>query len=417
MATALPELEDRVLTDDELEKMDQVLARGQLSVGRPDLPARQPAAPRAARASSTSSRACSATGARRPGLNFIYVHLNRVDQGARPRRDLHRAARATAAPAWSRTPTSRARTARSIRTSRDDAEGMQRLFKQFSFPGGIPSHVAPETPGSIHEGGELGYALSHAFGAAFDNPDLIVACVVGDGEAETGPLATRVALEQVPQPASRRRRAADPAPERLQDRQPDGAGAHHRTRSSRASSRLRLQAVLRRGRRSRRRCTSRWRRRWTRAIDEIRAIQQRRAGERQPRAAGVADDRPAHAEGLDRARRRSTARRRRAPGARTRCRSPTMAQNPEHVRLLEQWMKSYRPRGALRRERRAPGRSCASSRRRATGAWGEPARQRRPAAEGPAPAGFPGLRGRGQRARRRHRRGDEGARATSSATR
>jgi xylulose-5-phosphate/fructose-6-phosphate phosphoketolase len=67
---------------------------------------------------------------------------------------------------------------------------MQRLFKQFSFPGGIPSHVAPETPGSIHEGGELGYSLSHAFGAAFDNPELIVACVVGDGEAETGPLAT-----------------------------------------------------------------------------------------------------------------------------------------------------------------------------------------------------------------------------------
>jgi len=71
-----------------------------------------------------------------------------------------------------------------------DAEGMQKLFKQFSFPGGIPSHVAPETPGSIHEGGELGYALSHAYGAAFDNPDLIVACVVGDGEAETGALAT-----------------------------------------------------------------------------------------------------------------------------------------------------------------------------------------------------------------------------------
>src|SRR6201988_2200470 len=71
-----------------------------------------------------------------------------------------------------------------------NTEGMQKLFKQFSFPGGIPSHVAPETPGSIHEGGELGYALSHAYGAAFDNPDLIVACVVGDGEAETGPLAT-----------------------------------------------------------------------------------------------------------------------------------------------------------------------------------------------------------------------------------
>ena len=71
-----------------------------------------------------------------------------------------------------------------------DEARLKRLFKQFSFPGGIPSHVAPETPGSIHEGGELGYALSHAYGAAFDNPDLIVACVVGDGEAETGPLAT-----------------------------------------------------------------------------------------------------------------------------------------------------------------------------------------------------------------------------------
>jgi xylulose-5-phosphate/fructose-6-phosphate phosphoketolase len=71
-----------------------------------------------------------------------------------------------------------------------DATGMARLFRQFSFPGGIPSHVAPETPGSIHEGGELGYSLAHAYGAAFDNPDLIVACVIGDGEAETGALAT-----------------------------------------------------------------------------------------------------------------------------------------------------------------------------------------------------------------------------------
>src|SRR5256886_4578893 len=70
-----------------------------------------------------------------------------------------------------------------------DTAGMARLFKQFSFPAGSPSHAAPETPGSIHEGGELGYALVHAYGAAFDNPDLVVACVIGDGEAETGPLA------------------------------------------------------------------------------------------------------------------------------------------------------------------------------------------------------------------------------------
>ncbi len=72
--------------------------------------------------------------------------------------------------------------------SRDEA-GMARLFRQFSFPGGIPSHVAPEVPGSIHEGGELGYSLMHAYGAAYDNPDLLVACVIGDGEAETGPLS------------------------------------------------------------------------------------------------------------------------------------------------------------------------------------------------------------------------------------
>ena len=71
-----------------------------------------------------------------------------------------------------------------------DEDGLRALFRQFSFPGGIPSHVAPETPGSIHEGGELGYALVHAYGAAFDNPGLVVACVIGDGEAETGPLAT-----------------------------------------------------------------------------------------------------------------------------------------------------------------------------------------------------------------------------------
>jgi xylulose-5-phosphate/fructose-6-phosphate phosphoketolase len=71
-----------------------------------------------------------------------------------------------------------------------DEAGLKKLFQQFSFPGGIPSHVSPECPGSIHEGGELGYSLSHAFGAVFDNPELIAACVIGDGEAETGPLAT-----------------------------------------------------------------------------------------------------------------------------------------------------------------------------------------------------------------------------------
>ncbi len=124
-----------------------------------------------------------------PGLNFLYVHFNRLIK----KHDLNAfisPGRGMAGRGWSPIPIWKALTARSTRTSPQDEAGMQRLFKQFSFPGGIPSHVAPDTPGSIHEGGELGYSLSHAYGAAFDNPDLLVFCVVGDGEAETGPLAT-----------------------------------------------------------------------------------------------------------------------------------------------------------------------------------------------------------------------------------
>jgi xylulose-5-phosphate/fructose-6-phosphate phosphoketolase len=124
-----------------------------------------------------------------PGLNFIYVHLNRIIR----EQNLNliyiigpgHGGPGLVANAWLEGTYSEV-----YPNVPPDEEGMKRLFKQFSFPGGIPSHVAPETPGSIHEGGELGYALSHAFGAAFDNPDLVVAAVVGDGEAETGPLAT-----------------------------------------------------------------------------------------------------------------------------------------------------------------------------------------------------------------------------------
>ena len=124
-----------------------------------------------------------------PGLNFIYVHLNRVIK----QRDLNmiyiigpgHGGPGIVANTWLEGTYSEV-----YPNISQDEEGMKKMFRQFSFPGGIPSHVAPETPGSIHEGGELGYALSHAFGAAFDNPDLVVAAVVGDGEAETGPLAT-----------------------------------------------------------------------------------------------------------------------------------------------------------------------------------------------------------------------------------
>src|SRR5208337_1254615 len=124
-----------------------------------------------------------------PGLNFIYVHLNRVIM----ERDLdmmYVIGPGHGGPGIVANCYLEGTYSEVYPNISQDEEGMRKLFKQFSFPGGIPSHVAPETPGSIHEGGELGYALSHAFGAAFDNPDLIVATVVGDGEAETGALAT-----------------------------------------------------------------------------------------------------------------------------------------------------------------------------------------------------------------------------------
>ncbi|HSE88251.1 MAG TPA: phosphoketolase family protein [Candidatus Binatia bacterium] len=124
-----------------------------------------------------------------PGLNFIYVHLNRVIKTL----DLdmiYITGPGHGGPGLVANAYLEGTYSEIYPNISQDEEGMKKLFKQFSFPSGIPSHVAPETPGSIHEGGELGYALSHAYGAAFDNPDLIVACVIGDGEAETGPMAT-----------------------------------------------------------------------------------------------------------------------------------------------------------------------------------------------------------------------------------
>ncbi len=124
-----------------------------------------------------------------PGQNFIYAHLNRLIR----EHDLdmiYIAGPGHGGPALVANAYLEGTYSEVYPAISQDAEGLARLFKQFSFPGGIPSHVSPECPGSIHEGGELGYSLSHAFGAAFDNPKLIVACVIGDGEAETGPLAT-----------------------------------------------------------------------------------------------------------------------------------------------------------------------------------------------------------------------------------
>jgi len=124
-----------------------------------------------------------------PGQNFIYVHLNRVIK--KYHLDMiYVSGPGHGGPAVVGNTYLEGTYSEIYPNISQDEAGLQRLFKQFSFPGGIPSHASPECPGSIHEGGELGYSLSHSFGAVFDNPDLIVACVVGDGEAETGPLAT-----------------------------------------------------------------------------------------------------------------------------------------------------------------------------------------------------------------------------------
>jgi xylulose-5-phosphate/fructose-6-phosphate phosphoketolase len=124
-----------------------------------------------------------------PGLNLIYAHLNRAIR-ERDLNVLYVTGPGHGGPGLVANAYLEGTYSEVYPHITEDEEGLRELFRQFSFPGGIPSHVAPETPGSIHEGGELGYALAHAYGAAFDDPDLLVACVVGDGEAETGPLAT-----------------------------------------------------------------------------------------------------------------------------------------------------------------------------------------------------------------------------------
>ena len=184
-----------------------------------------------------------------PGQNFIYVHLNRVIK----KFDLdmfYVAGPGHGGPALVGNTYLEGTYSEIYPDISQDEAGLKKLFTQFSFPGGISSHVAPTTPGSIHEGGELGYSLSHAFGAAFDNPGLIVACVIGDGEAETGPLATSWQSTRFLSPVSDG--AVLPIlhlngykisnPTVLARIGEDGAGP--------VPARLRLGAALRRGRRS-----------------------------------------------------------------------------------------------------------------------------------------------------------------------
>ena len=206
-----------------------VLARGELPDRRPDLPARQPAAARAAAAG-----AHQAAPARPLGNVAGPQPRVRAPEPAHPRNAtlnvIYIAGPGHGGPAILANVYLEGTYSEVYPEVTRDEAGMRRLFRQFSTPGGVPSHVSVPTPGSIHEGGELGYVLVHAFGAAFDNPDLVVACVVGDGEAETGPLEGSWKGVHFLNPAARRRGAADPAPERLQDRRTDGARPHGRRR-------------------------------------------------------------------------------------------------------------------------------------------------------------------------------------------
>ncbi len=181
-------MEENVLTEEELEKIDQYFrAANYLSVGQLYL-RNNPLLREPLKLSDIKKNVVGHWGTV-PGQNFIYVHLNRIIK----KYDLNmiylsgpgHGGNAMVANTYLEGTYSEV-----YPNITEDAEGMQKLFKQFSFPGGVSSHVAPETPGSIHEGGELGYSLAHAFGAVLDNPDLIATCVIGDGEAETGPLAT-----------------------------------------------------------------------------------------------------------------------------------------------------------------------------------------------------------------------------------
>jgi xylulose-5-phosphate/fructose-6-phosphate phosphoketolase len=176
------------LSDEEIRQMDAYWrAANYLSVGQIYL-LDNPLLREPLRAEHVKSRLLGHWGTT-PGLNFIYVHMNRVirnwDLNA-----MYVIGPGHGGPGLVANAYLEGTYTEVYPSITRNTEGMRKLFRQFSFPGGIPSHVAPETPGSIHEGGELGYALAHAYGAAFDNPDLLVCCIVGDGEAETGPLAT-----------------------------------------------------------------------------------------------------------------------------------------------------------------------------------------------------------------------------------
>jgi xylulose-5-phosphate/fructose-6-phosphate phosphoketolase len=287
-----------------------------------------------------------------PGLNFIYVHLNRIIK-ARNLNVIYICGPGHGGPGMVANTYLECTYSEIYPSIRQDIDGTRRLFRQFSFPGGIPSHAAPETPGSIHEGGELGYALAHAHGAAFDNPDLIVACVVGDGEAETGPLAASWHCNTFLNPASdgavlpilhlNGYKIANPT---ILGRMPDdeivglfrGYGYEPVVvaGSDPFPMHQRMAAVL------------------DKAIEDIQSIQElaRKSGDpddkaqpprwpliilRSPKGwTGPKEVDGKKVEGFWRAHQ--------VPIDKVR-------DNPEHLRLLEQWMRSYRPQEPVRRHR------------------------------------------------------------------
>ncbi len=190
----------RILSADELEKIDAYWrAANYLSVGQIYL-LDNPLLKDPLRLEHIKPRLLGHWGTT-PGLNFIYVHLNRIIR-TRGLNIMYITGPGHGGPGIVANTYLEGTYSEFYPEVSQDESGLRKLFKQFSFPGGIPSHAAPETPGSINEGGELGYSISHAYGAAFDNPDLIVACIVGDGEAETGPLATAWHSNKFLNPAS-----------------------------------------------------------------------------------------------------------------------------------------------------------------------------------------------------------------------